>query len=107
MNLAIGGQFLGYPTPGQINAGTRFPAVMQIDYFRIYSQTAPLQLSITPANSAVLLIWPSNIICHLQAQTNVSSGKGIGTNWINVPTATNSLKVAPGAASAYYRLASP
>jgi beta-glucanase (GH16 family) len=107
MNLAIGGQYLGYPTPAQINAGTVFPAVMQVDYVRIYQQTPPLQISISSSNAAVLLTWPSNIVCHLQAQTNVASSNGLGTNWSNVTTATNSLQVTPGAASAYYRLASP
>jgi hypothetical protein len=62
MNLAIGGQYLGYPAPSQINAGTPFPAEMQVDYLRIYNQTKPLLLTIIPTNSGALLTWPSNII---------------------------------------------
>lgn len=106
MNLAIGGNYVGNPTQSQINSGTAFPAQMLIDYIRIYNQTAPLQLAITRAGAKLNLSWPGNIVCHLQAQTN-TAGKGIGTNWINVATSTNSLQITPGTNAAFYRLESP
>jgi beta-glucanase (GH16 family) len=102
MNLAVGGQYLGYPTISQINAGTIFPAEMQVDYVRIYEQTAPLQISVTQSNGSVVLNWPANIICHLQAQTN-----SLDTNWVDAATATNSLQIIPSSDAAFYRLKSP
>src|ERR1022692_418533 len=102
MNLAVGGQYLGYPTISQINAGTIFPAEMQVDYVRIYEQTAPLQISVTQSNGSVVLNWPANIICHLQAQTN-----SLDTNWVDAATATNSLQIVPSSDAAFYRLKSP
>ena len=107
MNLAIGGNYVGNPNTNQIDSGTHFPAVMQVDYVRIYNQTQPLQISIGVTNSQVFLTWPSNIVCHLQAQTNASGGNGISTNWVNVTTAANSLQITPANTAAFYRLASP
>ena len=107
MNLAIGGNYVNNPTTTQINAGTKFPAQIQVDYVRIYNQTAPLQLAISKTNSnKVVLSWPANIVCHLESQTN-SPNRGIGTNWINVTTPTNSLQITPGTNPAFYRLESP
>ena len=80
MNLAVGGQYVGSPTISQIKAGTVFPAELQVDYVRIYEQTAPLQISVTQSNGSVFLTWPSNIVCHLQVQTN-SLANG---NWFDV-----------------------
>jgi beta-glucanase (GH16 family) len=102
MNLAVGGQYVGYPTVSQINAGTVFPAEMQVDYVRIYQQTAPLEISVMQSNGSVLLNWPANIICHLQTQTN-----SLDTNWVDVVTATNSLQIIPTNGAAFYRLKSP
>jgi len=104
MNLAIGGSYLGNPSAATINSNSVFPAELQVDYVRIYDQTAPLQLSITRTNSNLLLSWPSNIVCHLQTQ---SSGPGLTSNWVDVPASTNPLLVTPTNDCAYYRLASP
>jgi beta-glucanase (GH16 family) len=106
MNMAIGGTYLGNPSMQAINAGTPFPVEMLVDYLRIYTQTAPLQIFIAATNSNIYLSWPSNIVCHLQGQTNIGSG-GLGTNWINIATTTNSLQIPPGNGTAFYRLASP
>ena len=102
MNLAIGGSYLGNPSQATINAGTVFPAEMLVDYVRIYSQTTPLQLSISPTNANLLLTWPGNIVCHLQVQTN-----SLGNNWVDTVTPTNQLQVNPSNKAAFYRLASP
>ncbi len=55
MNLAVGGQFVGSPNTGSINAATTFPGDMQIDYIRVYQDLPigpPLLLSVLPATAA-------------------------------------------------------
>ncbi len=105
MNLAVGGNYLATngvnPSITDINKST-FPAEMQVDYMRIYTQTSPLQISITNAGPQVTVSWPGNIICHLQTQIN-----SLGTNWVDVITVTNSLQFIPGSNAAFYRLRSP
>ncbi|MGO8839346.1 MAG: family 16 glycosylhydrolase [Limisphaerales bacterium] len=108
MNLAVGGNYLttngvpgNNPSITDINKST-FPGDMQVDYVRIYNQTSPLRISITQANSKILLAWPGNIVCHLQTQTN-----SLGTNWIDTVTATNSWQLIPSNNAAFYRLESP
>ncbi|HUK81760.1 MAG TPA: glycoside hydrolase family 16 protein [Verrucomicrobiae bacterium] len=44
MNLAVGGGFIGSPTESSIKSNTVFPGEMQIDYVRIYDDTAPGRL---------------------------------------------------------------
>ncbi len=105
MNLAIGGNYLGNPSTNTINAGSAFPATMQVDYVRIYDQTSPLQISLTRSNSNVVLTWPTNIVCHLQAQTNINAS-GLTTNWFDLNTATSPYVTAPSS-GVFYRLASP
>jgi hypothetical protein len=68
MNVAIGGQYLGYPSQATINSGTVFPCEMDVDYVRVYDLTAPLSLSIGKSGSNVVLSWPGNIVCHLEGQ---------------------------------------
>jgi beta-glucanase (GH16 family) len=105
MNLAVGGNYLGNPSTNTINTST-FPSEMLVDYVRIYSQTAPLQISISHTNSKALLNWPGNIVCHLQSQVeNLSTG--LGTNWVNVTSATNTLTLQTTNQATFYRLASP
>ncbi len=104
MNIAVGGTYVGTTSISQIEAGTVFPQEMQVDYLRVYELTQPLQISM-PQNSSgqTMLAWPTNIICHLQAQTN-SSGF-----WSDLPV-TNSpfvLPVSSGNTQVLYRLASP
>jgi beta-glucanase (GH16 family) len=105
MNLAVGGQYVGSPTVSQIKAGTVFPAELQVDYVRIYEQTAPLQISVTQSNGSVFLTWPSNIVCHLQVQTN-SLANG---NWFDLVNASNPFVTSPDPnnASFFFRLESP
>jgi beta-glucanase (GH16 family) len=106
MNLAIGGQYLGYPSTNSINSGTVFPCEMDVDYVRVYDLTDPMLLSIRRSGSNIVLSWPSNIVCHLQGQTNILS-TGIGTNWVSIASVTNQLQLTPGTKAAFYRLVSP
>ena len=105
MNLAVGGQYVGSPTVSQIKAGTVFPAELQVDYVRVYEQTAPLQISVTQSNGSVFLTWPSNIVCHLQVQTN-SLANG---NWFDLVNTSNPFVTSPDPnnASVFFRLESP
>jgi beta-glucanase (GH16 family) len=105
MNIAIGGNYLGNPSTNTINANTTFPGEMQVDYVRVWDLTAPLQISATRSNANLLLTWPTNIVCHLQAQTNAA---GPTPNWFDVPAATPPLVVpASSTAPVFYRLESP
>jgi beta-glucanase (GH16 family) len=106
MNMAIGGQYLGSPSTNTINANTVFPGDMQVDYVRVSDLTAPLQISATQTNGQLVLSWPANIVCHLQAQTN---SFGLTTNWWNVTNAATPYVVplVPTNASVFYRLQSP
>ena len=111
MNVAVGGNYLNVngtnPTPAQINAGTVFPQQMLVDYVRVYEQTAPLALSVAPqSNGSFTLSWPTNIVCHLQVETNVLAG---GTNWFDTSVTTSPFVVSPDPnnTSVFYRLESP
>jgi len=77
-----------------------------VDYVRVYDYTAPMKISVVRSNTSWLLTWPANIVCHLQAQTNVP---GLGTNWVNVPGATNPYLVpsVPVSQASFFRLQSP
>jgi beta-glucanase (GH16 family) len=104
MNLAVGGNFDGNPDDTTI-----FPAQMQVDYVRVYDQTAPLALSVaTQPDGSMILNWPTNIVCHLQALTN-SAGLSGGANWSDVVGATNHFAVFsdPNQSAVFYRLESP
>jgi beta-glucanase (GH16 family) len=64
MNLAIGGQYLGYPTDSAINAGTVFPGEMQVDYIRVYDDVPvsgppnpPTSLNSSQGGGTVYLSW--------------------------------------------------
>jgi len=105
MNLAVGGNYVGYPSVAAIESGSTFPGVMQVDYVRVYHQTAPLQVSSTPTNGGVLLTWPSNIVCHLQAQYNPALGDS--SNWVDLATSGNSAFAPTTSSVAFYRLESP
>jgi beta-glucanase (GH16 family) len=109
MNLAVGGDYVGNPSMTTINAGSTFPGKMQVDYVRLYSETAPLQMSVAKSNASLLVLtWPTNIVCHLQAQTNAVS-LGMTTNWLDL-TGTSppySVPLNGTYGSAYFRLSSP
>lgn len=102
MNLAIGGNYLGNPSESEINPS--LPGQMLVDYVRVYEQTGPLELSIGRSDGTIILSWPTNIVCHLQSQTN-----SLGANWSDVGGLTNRFVAAPafGATDVYYRLESP
>ncbi len=105
MNLAIGGNYLGNPSTNSINANTMFPGEMQVDYVRVWDLTAPLQISATQSGGNLVLNWPTNIVCHLQTQTNTA---GVGANWSDVFTAMPPLVMPPApSAPIFYRLQSP
>jgi beta-glucanase (GH16 family) len=111
MNLAVGGTYVGQPigntnSIGNIEAGTVFPQEMQVDYVRVYEQTAPLAIAVTPQSDGSLsLSWPTNIVCHLQVQTNSI----VGGNWSDLPVSTSPYVVTPDPTQTvvFYRLASP
>ncbi|HEX3797760.1 MAG TPA: glycoside hydrolase family 16 protein [Verrucomicrobiae bacterium] len=103
MNLAIaGGSFESPPT-----AATVFPQDMQVDYVRVYDLTPPLQFTMTHTNSNLALNWPSQIVCHLQSQTN-QSGSPSGA-WIDLAITNGPyvLPKPPTNAAVFYRLVSP
>ena len=101
LNVAVGGNW-----PGNPDATTVFPQQMLVDYVRVYQQTAPLAISVaTQPNRSFVLSWPTNIVCHLQVQTNVLAG----TNWVDTSVTTSPFVVSPNPnnAGVFYRLESP
>ena len=102
MNVAVGGNYLGNPSTNAINAS--LPGQMLVDYVRVYNQTGPLQLSATRSKGNVVLSWPTNIVCHLQSQTNL-----LGANWTDITGYTNPFVAGPasGKTAVLYRLESP
>lgn len=106
MNMAIGGNYVDNPSAGGINAGTVFPATMQVDYLRIYNETPPLKISVTPTNGGVLLSWPSNIVCRLQEQV-ASSLSSQSMDWNDLAITSNAAWIETTNMAAFYRLQSP
>ena len=106
MNLAVGGNYVGNPSLTTINANGGFPGDMQVDYVRVLSQTAPLNLSIKHTNNILQVSWPSNVVGHLQAQIN-SLGVGLNTNWSDLTQSSNPSSVTPTNSNTFYRLQSP
>jgi beta-glucanase (GH16 family) len=106
MNLSIGGAYLGNPSTTNINSNTAFPGDMQVDYVRVWDLTPPLQISLIRTNPNTLLTWPTNIVCHLQVQTNSA---GLTGTWVDLPGASNPYVVTPAPANSpvFYRLQSP
>jgi beta-glucanase (GH16 family) len=105
MNMAIGGNYVSNPSQSAINANTTFPAEALVDYVRIYNTTDPFRLAVQQSGTNLVLTWPSNIVCRLQAQTNASVG--IGTNWVSVKTTTNQMPITPVTGTAFFRLVTP
>ncbi|MGH7991093.1 MAG: glycoside hydrolase family 16 protein, partial [Limisphaerales bacterium] len=105
MNLAVGGTYPGTTSDSDIIASNTFPKEIEVDYVRIYEQTAPLQISTTQSNGDFVLSWPTNIVCHLQTQTNSLTGG----NWSDLSSTSNPFVVSPNPseASVFYRLESP
>ena len=100
LNVAVGGNW-----PGNPDGTTVFPQQMLVDYVRVYQQTPPLQISASQSNGSVFLKWPTNIVCHLQVQTN-SLANG---NWFDLGNTPNPFVTSPDPnnASVFFRLASP
>jgi len=106
MNVAVGGNYVGNPSTNAINSGTVFPQQMLVDYVRVLELTAPLALSVaTQSNGSMTLSWPTNIVCHLQVQTNSL----VGGNWTDLPGTTSPYGVTPdpNQSAVFYRLVSP
>ena len=102
LNVAVGGNW-----PGNPDATTVFPQQMLVDYVRVYEPTAPLAFSVGPqSNGSFTLSWPTNIVCHVQVQTNSLAG---GTNWFDTSVTTSPLVVSPDPNNncVFYRLESP
>jgi beta-glucanase (GH16 family) len=102
MNVAVGGQYLGYPTPATINANSTFPGDMQVDYVRIFNQTAPLTISAARTGKTITLSWPTDIVCHPQAEFG-----SLNAGWTDLSGSPNPLVVTPTNTATFYRLASP
>jgi beta-glucanase (GH16 family) len=101
LNVAVGGNWPGYP-----DGTTVFPQQMLVDYVRVYQQTAPLAISVAPQpDGSFTLSWPTNIVCHLQVQTNSIAGG----SWSDLPGTTSPYAVIPDSSqtAVFYRLASP
>ncbi len=90
MNLAVGGNYVGNPSIAQINSGTVFPAQMLVDYVRVYQMTAPMALTVTKQSGQIKFAWPTNIVAHLQVQTNSLLG-----TWFDVTNSTNPFVLSP------------
>jgi len=111
MNVAVGGTYVGQPSSNSnsinnIEAGTVFPQEMQVDYVRVYEQTAPMAIAVAPqTDGSLVLSWPTNIVCHLQVQTNSVAGG----NWSDLPGTTSPYVVIPdpSQSAVFYRLESP
>lgn len=105
MNLAVGGDYTGTTNDSAIEASNTFPKEMVVDYVRVYEPTAPLQISATQSNGEFVLSWPTNIVCHLQTQTNSL----VSGNWSDLSDTTNPFMTAPGPnqSNVFYRLESP
>jgi beta-glucanase (GH16 family) len=102
MNLAVGGNYVGNPSTAAINAGAVFPNEMEVDYVRIYEQTAPLRLSVIRTNGNLLLFWPSNVVSRLEMKSNLTF-----TNWEYLNSVDNQLAVTPTNEWAFFRIVSP
>jgi beta-glucanase (GH16 family) len=100
LNVAVGGTW-----PGNPDGTTVFPQQMLVDYVRVYQQTAPLAISTTQSNGDFVLNWPTNILCHLQTQTNAL----LSGNWSDLSNTANPLVVVPdlNQTDVFYRLESP
>ena len=100
LNVAVGGRW-----PGNPDGTTVFPQQMLVDYVRVYNQTEPLALSVGPqTGGSFALSWPTNIVCHLQVQTNTLTG-----TWFDVSSTANPFVASPDPINncVYYRLQSP
>lgn len=104
MNLAIGGNYVSNPSTNTINAGTVFPAEMLVDYVRVYQLTEPLAITVAEQSSSMKLTWPTNIVAHLQVQTNSLTGA-----WYDVSGSANPYVISTPLYSSpvFYRLESP
>ena len=101
LNVAVGGNW-----PGSPDGTTVFPQQMVVDYVRVYQPTAPLAISAAAQpDGSFILSWPTNIVCHLQIQTNSLNG----ANWVDTSVTTSPCLVSPNLnnASVFYRLESP
>ena len=106
MNLAVGGTYPGTTSDSTIIASNTFPKEIQVDYVRVYEQTAPMAISVAPqVGGSLSLNWPTNIVCHLQVQTNSL----VGGNWTDLPGTTSPYGVTPdpSQSAVFYRLVSP
>jgi len=106
MNLAVGGTYPGTTSDSAIIASNTFPKEILVDYVRVLELTAPLALSVAPQpDGSFTLSWPTNIVCHLQIQTNSLTG----TNWFDTSVTTSPFVASPDPnnTSVFYRLESP
>jgi beta-glucanase (GH16 family) len=79
LNLAIGGDFVGNPSPAACAAS--LPAEMDIDYVRVYQQGNPL-LSASQTNNNFVVSWLPQTGTWVLEQA-----KGLNSGWTEVPVA--------------------
>ncbi len=102
-DFAVGGNYVNNPSAATIASNT-FPAQMLIDYARVYNTTAPLKLAMSHANNQLTISWPSNVVGHLQTQSNSGFNN---LNWSDLTTSNNPATLPPTNTSAFFRLKSP
>jgi beta-glucanase (GH16 family) len=79
MNLAIGGDYVGDPTPAQCAAS--LPAELDIDYVRIYQQVNPV-LSESQTNGSFIVSWLPQ-----QGTWVLEQSKACSNAWAQIPAA--------------------
>lgn len=79
MNLAIGGSYVGNPTPAQCAAS--LPAELDIDYIRVYKQVNPL-LSASQTNAGFVVSWIPQ-----EGNWVLEQAAALGSAWTEVPVA--------------------
>ncbi|MDR3456832.1 MAG: hypothetical protein P4N60_05260 [Verrucomicrobiae bacterium] len=62
--------------------------------------TDPFRIAIKKTSSNIVLTWPTNIVCRVQARTNLLSS-GTGSPWSSLATSTNQMQITPTAAGGY------
>ena len=100
LNLAVGGNWPGNPMQQRFS-----PSKCWWTTSAFISKPRRSRFPRTQSNGSVVLSWPTNIVCHLQTQTNSL----VGGVWFDQTNTTSPvvLNPDPNQASVFFRLASP